>query len=439
MNQVEKIKIFLGSPSDVTSERKRVQEVIHELNQSVAPSLGVVLDLTTSARAFPGFGKDGQAIINEQIGDMQTYDLFVAIFWNRIGTPTSRDISGTVEEFKRALKALQTKKKPQIWTYFSNAPANLSTSEELEQKKGVIAFRNSIRKKGLRKDYQNVRDFATQFRIHLTTWLHEHNKSKQKPVAPRKTSTIGEILPKPKTSPTRATKKKAAIVKNPGTWVMLKNRFYKRKSLTVQNDGVIVLQIASTSLEELDELRELQSGSLHRRAPITFAHQFNAGTASVQSISADSLGSTTTFTITIAPTSQSQNNTMFEFSYSNYSANDIAHLRAQWILLGKPLPEQIAHLADSNQSRRSETEIVDTLPRLWATLKTDIRSFPQKAWLYAIYLLKTSNIVESIQILELDPIRNNTMKLRFKGRRQKVYSNQEPAIIVVEGECRLEI
>lgn len=63
MTQVDKIRIFLGSPSDVGAERRRVREVINELNETLAPSLGVVLELKTSESTFPGFGKDGQAII----------------------------------------------------------------------------------------------------------------------------------------------------------------------------------------------------------------------------------------------------------------------------------------------------------------------------------------------------------------------------------------
>lgn len=38
---------------------------------------------------------------------MKEYALFVGIMWNRIGTPTPRAESGTVEEFERAIKSCQ--------------------------------------------------------------------------------------------------------------------------------------------------------------------------------------------------------------------------------------------------------------------------------------------------------------------------------------------
>jgi hypothetical protein len=107
MTQVEKLKIFLASPTDVARERRSVHAVVDEINQTVAPALHIALEVVDSSRAIPGFGKDGQAIIDEQMGDMQEYALVVVIFWKRIGTPTRRDISGTVEELNRAIQTLR--------------------------------------------------------------------------------------------------------------------------------------------------------------------------------------------------------------------------------------------------------------------------------------------------------------------------------------------
>ena len=52
----------------------------------------------TSTR--PGIGSEPQDIINSQIGD--EYDVFIGILWGRIGSPTSKADSGTLEEFERA-------------------------------------------------------------------------------------------------------------------------------------------------------------------------------------------------------------------------------------------------------------------------------------------------------------------------------------------------
>lgn len=85
MPQVEKLKIFLASPGDVSTERNHVVKVVEEINRTVAPDKGVVLEVIRSENAYPGYGKDGQAIINEQIGKMSDYVLFIGIMWNRVG------------------------------------------------------------------------------------------------------------------------------------------------------------------------------------------------------------------------------------------------------------------------------------------------------------------------------------------------------------------
>lgn len=124
MSKVDKIKIFLASPSDVKTERRHVQKVIEEINRTITSAQGVVLEIICSENAFPGYGKDGQAILNDQIGDMQEYELFIGIMWNRLGTPTPRARSGTVEEFERAVKTLKDKGKPHICFYFRQVSSN---------------------------------------------------------------------------------------------------------------------------------------------------------------------------------------------------------------------------------------------------------------------------------------------------------------------------
>ena len=67
MSQVEKIKIFLASPSDVYRERQHVKDVVTELNQSYGSNRGLTLEVVCSeSNTFPGYGKDGQAILNDR-------------------------------------------------------------------------------------------------------------------------------------------------------------------------------------------------------------------------------------------------------------------------------------------------------------------------------------------------------------------------------------
>src|SRR5688500_1316029 len=103
---VEKLLIFLASPGDVASERNHVHNVIAELNRTVAPEKDVVLQVVSwEYDTFPGYGTDAQSVINAQIAEMKKYSLFVGIMWSRVGTPTPRAESGTIEEFERAVEA----------------------------------------------------------------------------------------------------------------------------------------------------------------------------------------------------------------------------------------------------------------------------------------------------------------------------------------------
>lgn len=120
------LSIFVASPSDVDEERNRLEEVIRELNTTWSRDLGVRLELVRwETHAYPSFGEDAQAVINDQIPD--DYDVFVGLMWYRFGTPTGRAGSGTVEEFQRAKKRFDANSDDlQLMIYFKDAPAPIA-------------------------------------------------------------------------------------------------------------------------------------------------------------------------------------------------------------------------------------------------------------------------------------------------------------------------
>ena len=173
MAQIDKLLIFLASPGDCKTERRHVEKVVEELNRTVAPGMNIMLDVIRWEQdAFPGYGMDAQALINKQIAEMSKYSLFVGIMWNRLGTPTPRAESGTVEEFDRAAAALEQQRQPSIWFYFRNAPASLDSEEQLEQRKKVLAFRKRVQASGLPWSYKTPSDFRDLFRDQMVLWLN---------------------------------------------------------------------------------------------------------------------------------------------------------------------------------------------------------------------------------------------------------------------------
>lgn len=163
------IRLFLASPSDVQSERLATANVIAQINQTLGPVLGFVIELVRFESITPGMGRPEQVILDQ--AEIHDCDLFVGIIWNRFGTPTGRANSGTEEEFQIAYKSWQQYQRPQITFYFCQMAANLQTEEELNQKLKVVQFRKSLAEKGLFAEYTTSDNFEMLLRQHLTSYL----------------------------------------------------------------------------------------------------------------------------------------------------------------------------------------------------------------------------------------------------------------------------
>ncbi|MDD3936129.1 hypothetical protein [Rhodoferax sp.] len=161
-------QIFVASPSDVADERRLLEGIITELNQVWSKNLGISFELLKwETNVRPSFATDPQAVINEQIG--LDYDVFIGIFWGRIGTATPRATSGTLEEFERAYSKYQlTNTSPEIMIYFKDAgiPPSKIDPEQLQK---VNAFRESLTLKGgLYSIYEDQSGFESSLRSHLS-------------------------------------------------------------------------------------------------------------------------------------------------------------------------------------------------------------------------------------------------------------------------------
>jgi hypothetical protein len=155
------ISIMIAGPSDVGTELRNVSDVIHNWNDMHAHDRRIVLlPLNWKSHAWPEMGDRPQAIIDRQV--LSLSDLLVAVFWTRIGTPTGKAVSGTVEEIEEHVAAGK-----QTMLYFSNAPVHLNTVDE-EQVRAVREFRNKCEPKGIVESYSSVSEFREQFSRQLT-------------------------------------------------------------------------------------------------------------------------------------------------------------------------------------------------------------------------------------------------------------------------------
>lgn len=109
--------------------------------------------------ALPEMGDRPQVPINEQI--VNDADILVGVFWTRLGTPTGREESGTVEEIRAFLR----QQKP-VLLYFSNAPARPDRVDP-DQFQKLTEFKHQCRRQGIVFDYQSVEELGDLLRRHL--------------------------------------------------------------------------------------------------------------------------------------------------------------------------------------------------------------------------------------------------------------------------------
>jgi CheY-like chemotaxis protein len=147
--QAPRLRIFISSPGDVIAERKAVRRVIDRLND----------ELQGQAYLAPLFWEDEPLLASEtfqsQIHSPQGSDIYVGIFWARLGSPLPDEIrredgstylSGSEFEFEEAMRGYRSSGRPEIIIYrkMSEPLVALSNRSEvesrLEQKEALDGF-----------------------------------------------------------------------------------------------------------------------------------------------------------------------------------------------------------------------------------------------------------------------------------------------------------
>lgn len=187
------VRIFLASPGDVSKERIKVEQVVAELNRSIAPQLGIMIELVRWEDFVPGMGRPEQVILDQV--DIEQCDVFIGLLWNRFGTPTGHADSGTEEEFEVAYSCWEKNNQPRIMFYFCQKPSNLQTIDDIHQKGKVIIFRSKLLKLGICHEYSELYDFESLLRQNLTKHLFslkvpatQHLQTESKNTVPQKTT-----------------------------------------------------------------------------------------------------------------------------------------------------------------------------------------------------------------------------------------------------------
>jgi len=159
--------VMIASPGDVASERAIIRDVVYEWNAVHSGTRKIVLlPVGWETHSSPEMGAPAQQIINRQV--LNKCDLLVGVFWTRLGTPTEKHLSGTVEEIEEHIAS----GKPAM-LYFSSQPVAMDTVD-LDQIQKLKAFKQSCQSRGLYEGYDSHGEFKEKFYRHLQLKLNEH-------------------------------------------------------------------------------------------------------------------------------------------------------------------------------------------------------------------------------------------------------------------------
>jgi len=168
MKEVKQIKLFVSCPGDISDELDSIKLVVQDINDTIGEySSYVIKILNWKTDTYTQIGSDAQEVINEQIDSK--YDILLGLIWSRIGTPTKRDKSGTVEEINRALS---NNDKEQL-IYFKTTSIDI-TKIDVNQIGKINDFKKDLKEKGvLFHQFPTTDDFESLLKVQLPKLIND--------------------------------------------------------------------------------------------------------------------------------------------------------------------------------------------------------------------------------------------------------------------------
>ncbi|TYB73199.1 hypothetical protein [Bizionia myxarmorum] len=172
MKEIKQINLFISCPGDIKDELNSIEVIVKEFNKTFGKISSFSIQIVHwNEDTYTDVGEDGQEIINNQID----YDILIGILWMKLGTPTKRDKSGTVEEINRAIK---NPEKQQL-IYFKTATPNNLNAINTSELDDVMLFKKELSNKLLYKEFESIEKFETLFRLNLSSLIKDKFIDKQ--------------------------------------------------------------------------------------------------------------------------------------------------------------------------------------------------------------------------------------------------------------------
>jgi formylglycine-generating enzyme required for sulfatase activity len=185
MREFKEYKVFIASPGDVEQEREIVRSVCDQFNQDIlVRSHGIAFNAFGWEDAIPDAGRP-QEIINGLVEDC---DIFVCLFHKRLGTPSGKAESGTLEEFLLAYESWRDLKKPHILFYFKDVQISSARDLADPQLLKVLELKEKIESDRLLLfgTFAGPEDFRMKFTGHIKRWIKQNTKPKDTAERPEK-------------------------------------------------------------------------------------------------------------------------------------------------------------------------------------------------------------------------------------------------------------
>jgi len=181
---LKKLRIFAASPSNMATERARLEGVLDEL-KLLAEYIGVTLEFVDWRQVVPDLGRPEQVILDQL--EPGTWDVFIGILWHRFGTPPQKTdpqtgkeyLSGTEEEFRIAYRLWHQHKRPRVMFYWCkrNPPFDEIEAIQFQRVKDFFAeFAPDARHPGLYQTFDSVEEFERLIRQNLTNFLLQYSE-----------------------------------------------------------------------------------------------------------------------------------------------------------------------------------------------------------------------------------------------------------------------
>ena len=172
------LNVFIASPSDLSSEREILSDVVDRVNKIFGRRVDFQIELFGWEDTLPGYSRP-QALINK---DVEICDLFIGLMWERWGTESGEYSSGFEEEFQLARQRKLDGHALEIWLFFKQVGKERLTDPG-DQLKKVIEFRKNIidGRELLFKDFTSDSDFRDMIHDYLSAYLLDRAKEENTP------------------------------------------------------------------------------------------------------------------------------------------------------------------------------------------------------------------------------------------------------------------